>query len=317
MSQQIGGPTRYQKPEESGMPHAQPTAQAMTALIRNASGVDAQKTKSFCCVAAGITALARSTTEARIPHEKLRGAATAEATLNAQSGLLAQLAQGYKHHSIKLQCKEPLCLAVNNLRADRQRSSTSQSIYKAVLGQQFCKYDALLHCPSHIEKWLNHLCHGQFNGINPPNYKQLLLKIRQELGSGSPISRMKSFKTLKEMHGGFSGFSCNAANQPKDHLISGTSSLGSFSGLRIRNQQRRSYGSNTSNSLDPGWSVPKIEGPECSYNAPHSQQPTTHPNPENSVIRGELDSFHNLNPRKTIVLLRLYGFHRTVDGGAK
>lgn len=99
MSQQMDGPTRYQKPEESGMPHAQPTAQVMTALLRNAASVDAQKTKSLCCVAAGITALARSTTEVRIPHAKLRGAATLGATLNAQSGPLAQLAQGYKHPS--------------------------------------------------------------------------------------------------------------------------------------------------------------------------------------------------------------------------
>ncbi|BAO62946.1 hypothetical protein PPC_3599 [Pseudomonas protegens Cab57] len=99
MSQQIDEPARYQKPEESGVPHAQPTAQAMTALLRNAASVDAQKTKSFCCVAAGITALACNTTEARTPHEKLRGAATPGATLNAQSGPLAQLAQGYKHPS--------------------------------------------------------------------------------------------------------------------------------------------------------------------------------------------------------------------------
>ncbi|MBP5123998.1 hypothetical protein HUS96_17220 [Pseudomonas protegens] len=81
------------------MPHAQPTDQAMTALLRNVSGVDAQKTKNLCCAAAGITALAHSNTEVRIPHEKLRGAATPGATLNAQSGPLAQLAQGYKHPS--------------------------------------------------------------------------------------------------------------------------------------------------------------------------------------------------------------------------
>ncbi|WP_430445002.1 MAG: hypothetical protein ACQZ2J_28145 [Pseudomonas piscis] len=99
MSQQIEGPARYQKPEESGMPHAQPTAQAMTALLRNAASVDAQKTKSLCCAAAGITALTHNTTEAHIPHEKLRGAATTGATLNAQSGPLAQPAQGYKHPS--------------------------------------------------------------------------------------------------------------------------------------------------------------------------------------------------------------------------
>ena len=96
MSQQIEGPARYQKPEESGMPHAQPTAQAMTALLRNAASVDAQKTKSLCCVAAGITALTRSATEACIPHEKLREAATPGATLNAQEHPPAQPVVGYR-----------------------------------------------------------------------------------------------------------------------------------------------------------------------------------------------------------------------------
>ncbi|WP_434987418.1 hypothetical protein [Pseudomonas protegens] len=101
MSQQIEGPARYQKPEESGMPHAEPTARTMTALLRNADSVDTQKTKSLCCAAAGITALARSTTEMRTPHEKLRGAARPGATLNAQIGPLAQLAQGCKRHSLE------------------------------------------------------------------------------------------------------------------------------------------------------------------------------------------------------------------------
>lgn len=98
MSQQMDGPARYQKPEESGMPHAQPTAQTMTALPCNVSGVDARKTKSLWCVAAGITALACTATEVRIPHEKLRGATTPEATLNAQSGPLAQLVVGYTQY---------------------------------------------------------------------------------------------------------------------------------------------------------------------------------------------------------------------------
>lgn len=99
MSQQIDGPTHYQKPAESGMPHAQPTAQAVTALLRSAAIVDAQKTKILYCAAAGITALACSTIAARIPHKKLRRDASSGATLNAQSGPPAQLAQGCKRPS--------------------------------------------------------------------------------------------------------------------------------------------------------------------------------------------------------------------------
>lgn len=71
----------------------------MPALLRNASMVDAQKTKSLCCTAAGITAPVSATAEARIPHEKLRRAATSDATLIAQSRPPAQLAQGYKRPS--------------------------------------------------------------------------------------------------------------------------------------------------------------------------------------------------------------------------
>lgn len=58
--------------------------------------VDAQKTKSLCCEAAGITAPLSATDEARIPHEKLRRAATTEATLIAWDCPPAQPAQGYK-----------------------------------------------------------------------------------------------------------------------------------------------------------------------------------------------------------------------------
>ncbi|MFK3971213.1 hypothetical protein ACI2KS_10850 [Pseudomonas sp. NPDC087358] len=67
------------------------------ALLPHIPKVDAQETKSLCCEAAGITALVRAADDARIPHEKLRRAATTEATLNAGYCPPAQLAQGYTH----------------------------------------------------------------------------------------------------------------------------------------------------------------------------------------------------------------------------
>ncbi|HEY0288532.1 MAG TPA: hypothetical protein VGC62_16235 [Pseudomonas sp.] len=72
--------------------HSKPTA-----LLRNAIDVAAQKTKSLCCAAAGITETVSATAEARIPHEQLREAATTDATLNAEVCPPAQLAQGYTH----------------------------------------------------------------------------------------------------------------------------------------------------------------------------------------------------------------------------
>lgn len=70
---------------------------SQAALLRSASRVDPPVKNSLCCAAAGITALPSSTTEALIPHEKLRGAAHTEATLIAQDRPLAQPVAGYTH----------------------------------------------------------------------------------------------------------------------------------------------------------------------------------------------------------------------------
>jgi hypothetical protein len=67
------------------------------ALLQTNPDVDAQKTKSLCCEAAGITAFTCATDEVRIPHEKLRRAATTGATLIAGDCPPAQPAQGYGH----------------------------------------------------------------------------------------------------------------------------------------------------------------------------------------------------------------------------
>ena len=77
------------------MKNHQDDANTLPALLRAAGGVDTLETNSLCCVAAGIIAPLSATTEALIPHEKLRGAALADATLNAHIRPLAQPAVGY------------------------------------------------------------------------------------------------------------------------------------------------------------------------------------------------------------------------------
>ena len=71
------------------------TTQSSTALLCIANDVDAQETKSLCCAAAGIIAPLSATAEALIPHEKLREAATPDATLIAQNRPPAQPVVGY------------------------------------------------------------------------------------------------------------------------------------------------------------------------------------------------------------------------------
>lgn len=77
------------------MKNNQDNTSALPALLRAAGGVDTLETNSLCCAAAGITAPLSATAEALVPHEKLRGAALADATLNAQKRPLAQPAAGF------------------------------------------------------------------------------------------------------------------------------------------------------------------------------------------------------------------------------
>ncbi|UVK80725.1 hypothetical protein LOY46_14100 [Pseudomonas sichuanensis] len=91
------GQTPIQTPEESGYACDQANATRTPALLCEAAGVDAQKTKSLCCVAAGIISTLSAPTDLQIPHDRLRRAAPADATLIASDRPHAQLAKGYTH----------------------------------------------------------------------------------------------------------------------------------------------------------------------------------------------------------------------------
>jgi hypothetical protein len=95
-------PPRNQTSEESGMQKDRHDTQSMTALLCKETSVAVLKTNSLRCEAAGIIASSNSTTEALIPHEKLREAATHNATLIAQNRPLAQPAEESKRFSAKV-----------------------------------------------------------------------------------------------------------------------------------------------------------------------------------------------------------------------
>lgn len=80
------------------MKQEQNAPQTQSALLRSASWGDAPVNNSLCCAAAGITApfTATATADVLIPHEKLREAATPDATLIAQTRPPAQPVEGYK-----------------------------------------------------------------------------------------------------------------------------------------------------------------------------------------------------------------------------
>ncbi|WP_323830518.1 hypothetical protein [Pseudomonas sichuanensis] len=91
------GQTPIQTSELSGHARDQMNANRIPALLREAAGVDAQKTKSLCCAAAGIISTFSAPTDLQTPHDRLRQATPADATLIASDRPHAQLAKGYTH----------------------------------------------------------------------------------------------------------------------------------------------------------------------------------------------------------------------------
>lgn len=111
-------PTRTHTSEESGMQMHQHDNQSTTALLRKETSVDTLETNSLCCAAAGIIAPSSNTTEALIPHEKLREAAPTNATLIAQNRPPAQPAVGYTHPDSN--SESPSQMVVNKIQIDER-----------------------------------------------------------------------------------------------------------------------------------------------------------------------------------------------------
>ncbi|WP_445179187.1 hypothetical protein [Pseudomonas sp. McL0111] len=127
-------PTHYRTSEESGMQTDQHNTQSTTALLCTEACVDTPETNSLCCAAAGIIDPSSSTTEALIPHEKLREAATPNATLIAQNRPPAQPAVGYTHP--KSNSESPSQKAVDEMQIDERAEFEKE--FPVPEGLQYC-----------------------------------------------------------------------------------------------------------------------------------------------------------------------------------
>ncbi|MGH8330711.1 MAG: hypothetical protein ACRER3_25745 [Pseudomonas fluorescens] len=130
-----GEPTRNRTSEESGMQKDQHNTQSTTALLCEEVSVDTLETNSLCCAAAGIIAPLSSTTEALTPHEKLREAATPNATLIAQNRPPAQPAEGYTHPECILE--RPPRMAVDVVQIDERAEFEKE--FPIPEGLQYCR----------------------------------------------------------------------------------------------------------------------------------------------------------------------------------
>ena len=128
-------PTRNRTSEKSGMQMDQHNTQSTTALLCEEVSVDTIETNSLCCAAAGIIAPSSSTTEALIPHEKLREAATPNATLIAKNRPPAQPAVGYTHPECILE--RPPKMAVNAVQIDERAEFEKE--FPVPEGLEYCR----------------------------------------------------------------------------------------------------------------------------------------------------------------------------------
>lgn len=127
-------PTRNRTSEKSGMQMDQHNTLSTTALLCEVVSVDTLEKNSLCCAAAGIIAPLSSTTEALPPHEKLREAATPNATLIAQNRPPAQPAEGYTHPECMLE--RPPRMTVDVVQIDERAEFEKE--FPIPEGLQYC-----------------------------------------------------------------------------------------------------------------------------------------------------------------------------------
>lgn len=235
------------------MKNQQENASALPALLRTANGGDTIGTNSLCCKAAGIIAPLRAAAEARIPHEKLRGAALADATLNAQERPLAQPGIGYKRFvsvTDELHVYQQACSNTDLLRTVREDCCAPQPIHIG-FREKPSHNRGFFQSPEDVHKRLDHIRQREINWINTSNGHQMLFGLREYLNSLGDIGLMQGIKIDEQYMANFSRSFGNTADKSKYNLVSLTASTGRISRLFVTNVKRRTYGSYTSESLNP------------------------------------------------------------------
>ena len=157
-------PTRYRTSEESGLQMDLHTTPSSSALLCSAIRVDAPETNSLSCAAAGIIAPLSATTEALIPHEKLREAATPDSALLAQARPPAQPVLADKPMS---EISELLCQRFKNnfikLHTIPNRTKFIPFSTRNILTGMLCSTSDVV---SQLKKRLNHFFLREINQLN-------------------------------------------------------------------------------------------------------------------------------------------------------
>ncbi len=235
------------------MKNQQNNTSALSALLRTANSGDTLETNSLCCAAAGIIAPPSATAEALIPQEKLRGAALADATLNAQERPLAQPAVGYK----QLQSVARELHVYQNIRSNADllgamgKYSCAPHPVHIGLGEEPGHNCGLLQGTKHSHERFDHIRQREINRVNSPHSHQMFLGLCEHLNSLGYIGLMQRIEIYEQHVADFGGSPSYAADESKYNFISLPASSGGISRLSVPNIKSRAYSRDPSESLNP------------------------------------------------------------------
>lgn len=270
------------------------------ALLCTCVSVDTLETNSLCCAAAGIIATSNATAEALIPHEKLRGAALADATLNAQERPLAQPVVGGKQllmSGIQLHCSQLTSPYGNNLGVVCKNSSAPQYIFLCPIREQTSKNNTLLKsAPNHQERF-NHLWQRQIHRINSLQSHQLRLNRGDNLRFESHISGLHVTEVLKKEATYIRRPLCNTTDKLKNHLVPLPTRKHGIPSLLVTDVKGRCYSRDTSKRLEPLGSVlPQIKRIE--HNKQRPAQGTNRQEKPNYPHTSDFQSLQNFKSHR-------------------
>ncbi|WP_250212097.1 hypothetical protein [Pseudomonas fluorescens] len=235
------------------MKNYQDKPSALPALLRAARGVDTLEPNSLYCAAADIIAPSSATAEALIPHEKLRGAALADATLNAQERPLAQPVVGYKQlRSVarELHGYQNIRSNADLLGAMAKYSCAPHPVHIG-LGEEPGHNCGLFQGTTHSHERFDHIRQREIDRVNSPHSHQMFFGLCEHLNSLGYIGLMQRIEIYEQHMADFGGSPGNTADKSKYNFISLPASSGGISRLSVPNIKSRAYSRDTSESLNP------------------------------------------------------------------
>ena len=307
----------------------QNTSQTSTALLRTADGVETIETNSLCCAAAGIIAPLSATAEVLIPLEKLREAATPNATLIARDRPLAQPVMGYEHiqDSNRGQCFRNLCACSSRHPSEGYDRTVFGKLHEISITIIKCwirektlgMFSKVAHRMAQLQPSQCHLGNRHLDEAHFPRKRLTFLKRRNKLENNAMFWVFLIYVVI----GVNRNLSCvfrHPINFLKKLVVLAPRSIESLLALFVGDPNRNQNRNNRSNGLNPSSSIffcIKIikQYEECPAQRTNRQKKPQHPSGVDGHICWKSHPSHNYRHPAIERTMSLPTFHAFVHGG--